>query len=158
MRPPCLSPTPKLAQSHVHWVSDAIQPSHPLLSPASPPAFCLCQHRGLIIIQKMSWPHITLIHCRFISYICFLLRKWPTKLFKYILFLCSWHFHSSLLHHISSSHLCDVIVQRADNSEKLAVHTQGTFRNDLHSSLTILCYWYTTAKDGLSRKLHRKLY
>ena len=29
---------PKLAQTHVHWVGDAIQPSHPLSSP-SPPAF-----------------------------------------------------------------------------------------------------------------------
>ena len=29
---------PELAQTHVHWVSDAIQPSHPLPSP-SPPAF-----------------------------------------------------------------------------------------------------------------------
>ena len=33
---------PELAQTHVHRVSDAIQPSHPLLSP-SPPAFNLSQ-------------------------------------------------------------------------------------------------------------------
>ena len=33
-------------QTHVHWVSDAIQPSHPLLSP-SPPALNLFQHQGL---------------------------------------------------------------------------------------------------------------
>ena len=31
---------PELAQTHVHWIGDAIQPSHPLLSP-SPPAFNL---------------------------------------------------------------------------------------------------------------------
>ena len=37
---------PELAQTHVHRVSDAIQPSHPLLSP-SPPAFNLFQHQGL---------------------------------------------------------------------------------------------------------------
>ena len=36
----------ELAQSHVHRVSDAIQPSHPLSS-ASPPAFNLSQHHGL---------------------------------------------------------------------------------------------------------------
>ena len=30
----------ELAQIHIHLVSDAIQPSHPLLSP-SPPAFSL---------------------------------------------------------------------------------------------------------------------
>ena len=33
-------------QTHVHWVSDAIQPSHPPLSP-SPPALNLSQHQGL---------------------------------------------------------------------------------------------------------------
>ena len=37
---------PELAQTHAHWVSDAIQPSHPLSSPA-PPAFNLSQHQGL---------------------------------------------------------------------------------------------------------------
>ena len=37
---------PEFTQTHVHWVSDAIQPSHPLLSP-SPPAFNLSQHQGL---------------------------------------------------------------------------------------------------------------
>ena len=36
----------ELAQTHVHWVSDAIQPSHPLSSP-SPPAFNLSQQQGL---------------------------------------------------------------------------------------------------------------
>ena len=33
-------------QIHVHWVGDAIQPSHPL-SPASPPTCNLSQHQGL---------------------------------------------------------------------------------------------------------------
>ena len=37
----------ELAQTHVHQVSDAIQPSHPLLSP-SPPPFNLSQHQGLV--------------------------------------------------------------------------------------------------------------
>ena len=37
---------PELAQTPVHWVGDAIQPSHPLSSP-SPPAFNLSQHWGL---------------------------------------------------------------------------------------------------------------
>ena len=35
----------KLVQTHVHRVGDAIQPSHPLLSP-SPPAFNLSQHQS----------------------------------------------------------------------------------------------------------------
>ena len=37
---------PELAQTHVHQISDAIQPSHPLLS-SSPPASNLSQHQGL---------------------------------------------------------------------------------------------------------------
>ena len=37
---------PESTQTHVHWVDDAIQPSHPLSSP-SPPALNLSQHQGL---------------------------------------------------------------------------------------------------------------
>ena len=37
---------PESTQTHVHWVGDAIQPSHPLLSP-SPPALNLSQNQGL---------------------------------------------------------------------------------------------------------------
>ena len=53
-KPPCPSETPELAQTHVHQVGDAIQPSHPLLSP-SPPAFNLSQHQGLF--QWVSSSH-----------------------------------------------------------------------------------------------------
>ena len=42
---PVLHHLPELAQTHVHWVSDASQPSHPLSSPS--PAFNLSQHQGL---------------------------------------------------------------------------------------------------------------
>ena len=46
---PCLPVHHQLlefTQTHVHYVSDAIQPSHPLSSP-SPPAFNLSQHQDL---------------------------------------------------------------------------------------------------------------
>ena len=36
----------ELAEIHIHWVSDAIQPSHPLSSPF-PPSFNISQHQGL---------------------------------------------------------------------------------------------------------------
>ena len=45
---------PESTQTHVHWVSDAIQPSHPLLSP-SHPALKLSQHQGLF--QWVSSSH-----------------------------------------------------------------------------------------------------
>jgi len=43
---PVLHYHPEFAQTRVHWVDDAIQPSHPLL-PLSPPALSLSQHQGL---------------------------------------------------------------------------------------------------------------
>ena len=45
---------PEIAQTHVHRVGDAIQPTHPLSSP-SPPAFNLSQHQGLF--QWVSSSH-----------------------------------------------------------------------------------------------------
>ena len=45
---------PEFTQTHVHWVGDAIQPSHPLSSP-SPLAFSLSPHQGLF--QWVSSSH-----------------------------------------------------------------------------------------------------
>ena len=42
---------PELSQTHVHQVGDAMQPSHPLLSP-SPLAFNLSQHQGLFLMSE----------------------------------------------------------------------------------------------------------
>ena len=53
-RHPCPSPNHDLAQTHVHRVSEAIQQSHPLLSPF-PPIFNLSQHQGLF--QWLSSSH-----------------------------------------------------------------------------------------------------
>ena len=48
---------PELTQSHVHRVSDAIQPSH-LLSSPYPPAFNLSQHQGFSneSVLRIRWP------------------------------------------------------------------------------------------------------
>ena len=48
---------PKLAQTHVQWVGDAIQPFHPLSSP-SPPSFNLTQHQALSneSVLHIRWP------------------------------------------------------------------------------------------------------
>ena len=44
-RPPCPSPLLEFTQTHVHWVSDALHPSHPQSSP-SPPAPSPSHHQG----------------------------------------------------------------------------------------------------------------
>ena len=48
---------PEFSQTHVHWVGDPIQPSHPLWSP-SPPAFSLSQHQSLFqwVSSSIRWP------------------------------------------------------------------------------------------------------
>ena len=49
---------PEFTQTHVHWVSDAIQPSHPLSSP-SPPTFNLSPHQGrhrTESVLHIRWP------------------------------------------------------------------------------------------------------
>ena len=45
---------PKFAQTHVHWVSDAVQPPHPL-PPPSPPALSLSQHQSLFQRVSSHW-------------------------------------------------------------------------------------------------------
>ena len=55
---PVLHHLPEFAQTHVHWVGDAIQPSHPLSSPS--PAFYLSQHRGLIATWHLGKQILTL--------------------------------------------------------------------------------------------------
>ena len=70
-RHPCPSPTPEFTETHVHRVSDAIQPSHPLSSPsplAPIPASIRvfsnestlrmkCQNTGVILIQTVQDLH-----------------------------------------------------------------------------------------------------
>ena len=50
---PVLHYLPKFAQTHVHWLDEAIQPSHPL-PPSSPPALNLSQ---LTLFQWVSSLH-----------------------------------------------------------------------------------------------------
>ena len=91
-RPPCPSPTPGVYSTHVHWVGDAIQPSHPLSSP-SPPAPNPSQHQGLFqwvnsshemakVTSYLSMPHLSQLTN----------QCWPTTI-NY----SSYFIHSSLI-------------------------------------------------------------
>ena len=48
---------PEFTQTHVHWVSDAVKPSHPLPFPPSP-TFKPSQHQGLsnVSVLLIRWP------------------------------------------------------------------------------------------------------
>ena len=54
---------PEFTQTHVHWVGDAIQPSHPLSFP-SLPTFNLSQHQGLFkwVSSSIRWPKYWSFH------------------------------------------------------------------------------------------------
>ena len=53
----------EFAQPRIHWVGDAIQPSHPLLPP-SPPAFNLSQHQDRFqwVGSRIRWPKYWSFH------------------------------------------------------------------------------------------------
>ena len=77
-RPPCPSPTPDFSQTHVHRVGDAIQPSHPPLSPY-PPALNLSQNQGFFKWVSSSHQVAKVLefqiqHQSFITNISFLAR------------------------------------------------------------------------------------
>ena len=64
---------PELVQPHVHRVSDAIQPSHPLSSP-SPPVFDPFQHQGLFQWVSSCYSQSLLCLESFVFYVCIYYR------------------------------------------------------------------------------------
>ena len=103
---------PEPTQSHVLWVGDVIQPSHPLSSP-SPPAFNLSQYQGLfkwvssayyqvwilkiLIFQLMVLQHLspktTIYSIQNSSHSLFILSKATTPVYANTLWMFS-HFLS----------------------------------------------------------------
>ena len=91
----------ELAQTHVPWVGDAIQPSHPLLSP-SPPAFNLFSSR--VFYNELA------LHISWSKYWCFSFSISPCNEYLGLIifridwfdFLAVWGTLKSLLRHHSS--------------------------------------------------------
>ena len=72
-RPPCPWPAPELAQTHVHWVGDSIQPSYPQLS-AFPPALNFSQHQDLFTSESyrgwVLFEDTTCVHAQSCPVLC----------------------------------------------------------------------------------------
>ena len=64
---PVLHYLPEFTQTHVHCVSDAIQPSHPLSSPSSP-ALNLSQHEGLFQWVSSSYQVAKILELQYQSF------------------------------------------------------------------------------------------
>ena len=78
----------ELAQTHAHWVGDAIQPSHPLLSP-SPPAFDLSHHQG--VLKWVSSSNESALRIRWPKYWSFNFNISPSNEYsELILFRIDW--------------------------------------------------------------------
>ena len=60
---------PEFAQARIHWLGDAIQPSHPLSSP-SPPALNLSQHQGLFQWVGSSHQVAKVLELQHLSFQC----------------------------------------------------------------------------------------
>ena len=104
----------EFTQTHVYWVGDAIQPSHPLLPP-SPPALNLSHHQGLTLSQKtllfqhsyhcpvMTLQQPLLILCLAVKALCQSATKFPPTTFCF----SSTQWPTSELHadHIEPSRL-----------------------------------------------------
>ena len=65
----------RFTQAQVHWVGDAIQPSHPLLPP-SPSAFNLSQHQ---VFFFFFFPNESVLHIRWPKYWRFNFSISPSK-------------------------------------------------------------------------------
>ena len=92
----------EFAQTHAHWVGDAIKPSHPLLPP-SPPGFCLSQHQGLF--QWVSSSHqmakLLELHLQHQSFQWIYFQDWfPLGLTGLVSLLSKGLSRVSLQHHI----------------------------------------------------------
>ena len=93
----------EFTQTHIHWVSDAIQPSHPLLSPF-PPALNLSQKQGF-------FPNELALHIREQKYLSFNFSISPSNEYSGLIsFRTDWldlhavqGTHKSLLQHHSSN-------------------------------------------------------
>ena len=72
---------PEFAQTHVHWVSDAIQPSHPLSLPAAL-AFNLSQYQGLFQWVDSSYQAAKVLECQ--------LKQQSFQRIIRVDFLCYW--------------------------------------------------------------------
>ena len=86
----------ELAQTHVHRVGDAIQPSHTLLS-LFPPAFNLSQHQGLFWVSSLHWvAKVLKFQHQFFQWI---FRRFPLGLTSLISLHSKGPFKSLLQHH-----------------------------------------------------------
>ena len=96
----------EFVQIHVHWVSDAVQPSHPLLPPTSPPGFNLSQHQGLFQWVDSGW----ICAPPALFFLAFIF--WQHWIFAVALGLSSWGSSPSLLvaHGLNCPQACVISV------------------------------------------------
>ena len=137
---------PESTQTQVHWVSDAIQPSQPLLSPSSP-HFNLSQHQGLFqwvspshqvakvlefLLQHQSFQCVSLKWKLFFNYKFSWFRPYITILTRrgYKSLSASWN--QIYFQRANSYH------QKEYSTECIAASLKGMLLIWNHSRL---CYW-----------------
>ena len=84
---PVLHSLLELAQTHVHWVSDVIQPAH-ALSPTSPPALNLFQHQALFQQVGSSHQVVKVLELQHQSFPWIFRAEFPLRFTGLISLLC----------------------------------------------------------------------
>ena len=156
----------EFAQTHVHWVGGAIQPSHPL-SPPSSPAFSLFQHQGLsqwvssvhqvakvleFQLIFMPYPYVhSVLKCFAYSCLVFFLRSSSTT--AYYSKVWSSSPCSTKAHTVSTtcSQGCWWLVETCDTHSPHQISTEGMFLPAwalLFQESVTLKGTFTSAKSG----------
>ena len=108
---------PEFTQTHVHWVGNAIQPSHPLSCP-SPLAFNLSQHQSLFKWVSFSYQVAKVLEFRF---------RLPVNIYLVLIsFRIDWldliavqgTLKSLLQHHSSETSILHWIIEKAREFQK----------------------------------------
>ena len=140
---PCPSQLLELAQTRVHWVSDAIQPSHPLSSP-SPPTFNLSHHQGLFQWvssspqESSTTPQFKSINSLVLSF-----------LYGSILTSHMWYLYTVAYYFAIKRNAFDSVLMRWMNLEP-TIQSEVSQKNKHH----ILMHIYGIQKDGTDRPIH----
>ena len=101
---PVLHHLPEFAQIHVHWISNAIQPSHPLLPP-SLPALNLSQNQGLFQWVR-SLPQIVKVLELHLQSFQWIFRSVSFRIDWFDLLAVQGTLRSLLQHHSSKAYIC----------------------------------------------------
>ena len=145
---------PEFTQTHVHRISDAIQPSHHLLSPF-PPAPNPSQHQSFPMSQLLSWGGQSIGVSALVSFLSKNTQGWsPLESPKYVVII----FHGLSFHRLRRIMSRRIIPTILGNHQGFPgtgpPPTFWPFKVGLGEYVTNVLQWVYTAAQGLVEVNH----